>query len=325
MHEVVAEVWRNELVESVHHGSVVGLDADGSIAFTVGRPGALMYPRSSAKPLQSVAMVRNGLALDGELLALACASHPGEDFHIDGVRRSLAGAGLTPDDLRCTPDLPRHEPARAALLAAGVSAAPLYMNCSGKHAAMLATCVANGWPTGTYLDPAHPVQVAIRETVEELSGERVGRTAVDGCGAPLFGISLLGLARAFRALALAPDDSAEHRVRTAVHEHPEWVGGTGSDVVTLIRALPGAVAKNGAEGVHAIGLPDGRAVALKIADGSARARSVVMVAALRMLGVDEPALDELAEVPVLGHGEPVGAIRAATVLRTTQAVPVSGS
>jgi L-asparaginase II len=309
VHEVVATVWRNGVVESEHHGSVVGLESDGSIAFTVGQPEAPMFPRSSAKPLQATGMARHGLGVADELLALACASHPGEDFHIDGVRRILAGAGLSPADLQCTPGLPMNELARVAL---GVAARPipLYMNCSGKHAAMLATCVHNGWPTATYRDPAHPLQLAIRDTIAGLAGEPVGMTAVDGCGAPLFGIRLVGLARAFRQVALAPAGSPADRVRAAMSGYPEWVGGTGSEVARLMRALPGAAAKDGAEGVHAIGLPDGRAVALKIADGSARARSVVMVAALRRLGVDAPGLAELAEAPVLGHGEPVGAIRA---------------
>jgi L-asparaginase II len=309
VHEVVATVWRNEVAESVHHGSVVGLDADGGVAFTIGQPDVLMYPRSSAKPMQGTGMMRAGLGLTGELLALSCASHPGEDFHLDGVRRILAGAGLTPDDLQCPPDLPMHEPSRRARLAEGALPTPLYMNCSGKHAAMLATCVRNGWPTATYREPHHPLQLTLRDTVAELVGEPVGATGVDGCGAPLFGISLIGLARAFRHLASAPDDSVEHAVGTAMRTYPEWVGGTGSEVARLMRALPGAVAKDGAEGVHAIGLPDGRAVALKIADGAARARSVVMVAALRRLGVTAAGLAELAEAPVLGHGEPVGAIR----------------
>jgi L-asparaginase II len=317
VHQVVAEVWRNDLAESVHHGSVVGLDGDGSIAFTVGQPGALTYPRSSAKPLQALGMVRNGLGLADELLALACGSHPGEEFHIDGVRRILAGVGLTPHDLQCTPALPMNEAASRVLLAAGTRPAPLYMNCSGKHAGMLATCVHNDWPTATYRDPEHPLQLAIRKTIEELSGEQVGKVGVDGCGAPLFGSSLIALARAFRALATAPDGTDEHCVRAAMTTYPEWVGGTGSELVTLMRALPGAVAKDGAEGVHAIGLPDGRAVALKIADGSARARSVVMVAALRRLGVQADGLRELAESPVLGHGEPVGAVRAASAMTGT--------
>lgn len=308
MHEVIATVWRNEVAESQHHGSVVALDRDGSIAFAVGAPHALMFPRSSAKPLQGTGMACHGLGLSDELLALGCASHPGEDFHIDGVRRILASVGLTPDDLQCTPGLPGNELARVAL---GVAAQPipLYMNCSGKHAAMLATCVANDWPTATYRDPAHPLQVAIRDAITSLAGEPVGAVGVDGCGAPLFGLSLVGLARAFRSVALAPAGSPADRIRVAMNTYPEWVGGTGSEVATLMRALPGAVAKDGAEGVHAIGLPDGRAVALKVADGATRARSVVMVAALRRLGVDAPGLAELAEAPVLGHGEPVGAVR----------------
>jgi L-asparaginase II len=321
VHEVVAEVWRNDLVESVHHGSVVALDRDGSIAFTLGQPDVLTYPRSSAKPVQALAMARNGLDLTDELLALACASHPGERFHIDGVRRILDRAGLTPHDLQCIPDLPSHEESRRALLVTEQRPAPLFMNCSGKHAAMLTTAVRNGWPTTTYLDPGHPLQVAIRRTVEELAAEPVGRVAVDGCGAPLFGISLIGLARAFRAIATAADGTAEQRIRVAMNTYPEWVGGTGSELARLMRALPGALAKDGAEGVYAIGLPDGRAVALKIADGSARARSAVMVAALRRLGVTAEPLADLAEAPVLGHGEPVGALRAASAMVAAQQLP----
>ena len=308
MHEVVATVWRNGVAESEHRGSVVGLARDGSIAFVVGQPETLMFPRSSAKPLQGIGMTRAGLGLADELLALSCASHPGEPFHIDGVRRILAAVGLSPDDLQCTPALPRDEHARLAL-GADATPVPLYMNCSGKHAAMLTTCVRNGWPTTTYRDPAHPLQMAIRDTIGRLAGEPVGATGVDGCGAPLFGMSLVGLARAYRHVALSPAGSPADTVRVAMNTYPEWVGGTGSEVARLMRALPGSIAKDGAEGVHAIGLPDGRAVALKIADGSARARSLVMVAALRRLGVDAPGLAELAEAPVLGHGEVVGAIR----------------
>ncbi|MEV0675754.1 asparaginase [Actinosynnema sp. NPDC050436] len=311
VHALVAEVWRGDFLESVHHGSVVALGPGGDPKFLLGQPDQLAYPRSSNKPVQALAMLRHGLALDGELLALACASHSGEDFHVDGARRILAAAGLTPDALRCTPDLPIGEAALREHLAAGRGKAPIYMNCSGKHAAMLATCAVNDWPTETYLDPAHPLQVAIRDTLEELAGERIGAVGVDGCGAPLFGISLVGLARAFSLLATAPD-GPERRIAQAMGTHPEWVGGTGRDVTALMRAIPGSVAKDGAEGVYAIGLPTGEAVACKIADGSSRARAVVLVAALRRLGVEAP--DELATVPVLGHGRPVGAIRPASTV-----------
>jgi len=314
VHEVVAEVWRGEFLESVHHGSVVALDAAGGTRLSMGRPDRVTFPRSSNKPVQGLAMVRNGLDLDGELLALACASHSGEDFHVDGARRILAKAGLDFSALQCTPDLPIGDAALAAHLAAGRGKAPEYMNCSGKHAAMLLTCVINGWSTDDYLEFSHPLQVSVRSTLEELAGEPVGAVGVDGCGAPLFGISLNGLARAFGALAGAPVGSLEHKIAAAMNAHPEWVGGTGRDVTELMRALPGAVAKDGAEGVYAIGLPDGSAVALKIADGSNRARAVVVVEALRLLGVDVEALAPLATVPVLGHGRTVGAVRPALAM-----------
>ncbi|QUQ72026.1 asparaginase [Kutzneria sp. CA-103260] len=314
MHELVAEVWRGDFLESVHHGSVVAVNSDGKQVFGVGQPDDLTFPRSSNKPFQALAMVRAGLDLDGELLALACASHSGEPFHIDGVRRILAGAGLTEHDLQCTADLPLGEQAQHDVLAAGGGKAPIYMNCSGKHAAMLATCVANGWPTENYLDADHPLQLAARAALEDLAGEPVGATGVDGCGAPLFAISLSGLARAFGRLAAAPAGTPEHRVARAMSQHPEWVGGTGRDVTELMRGLPGAVAKDGAEGVYGIGLPDGSAVAVKIADGSSRARPVVLVAALRRLGVDVAAVAAVADVPVLGHGVRVGELRPAFVM-----------
>ncbi|GAB2973672.1 asparaginase [Saccharothrix stipae] len=310
-HELVAEVWRGEFLESVHHGSVIALDRTGREVLAVGRPHDTTYPRSSNKPVQALAMLRHGLDLDGELLALACASHSGEDFHIDGVQRILHAHGLDETALQCTPDLPIGEDALKAHLRAGRPKAAKYMNCSGKHAAMLATCVVNGWSTHDYLDPAHPLQRAIRDTLEELAGERIGAEGVDGCGAPLFGISLTGLARAFSSLAGA-EDGPRRRIARAMSRHPEWVGGTNRDVTKLMRAIPGAVAKDGAEGVYAIGLPTGEAVACKIADGSSRARAVVVVAALRRLGVVAP--DELATYPVLGHGRPVGAVRPSPAL-----------
>ncbi|MFE9247735.1 asparaginase [Streptomyces sp. NPDC007088] len=312
MHHVVAEVWRGDFLESVHHGTVLATAPDGSETLRIGDADAPMYPRSSNKPLQALGMLRAGLGLDGELLALACASHSGEDIHLEGVRAILAGAGLGVGALRCTAALPIGEGALRAYLAGGGEPSPLTMNCSGKHAAMLATCVRNGWDTAGYLDPAHPLQVRLRETLEETAGERVLATGVDGCGAPLFALSPRGLARAFGRLASAPRGSLEHRVARAMNTYPEYVGGTGRDVTRLMGALPGAVAKDGAEGVYALGLPDGSAVSLKIADGSQRSRPVVMVAALRRLGVDvdgDETLSALATAPVLGHGEPVGAIR----------------
>ena len=305
---VLAHVVRSGFVESVHHGSVVAVDGAGTVLLSVGDVTGPTFPRSSNKPLQALAMVRAGLDLDGELLALASASHSGEPFHLDGVRRILDGAGLKEDDLQNTPDLPYDEAERRSWIAEDRPASSLAQNCSGKHAAMLATCVANGWDLATYRDPAHPLQQLMSETLAELAGEPVAATGVDGCGAPVMAISLTGLARAFGRLASAAEGTDAARVAGAINAHPEWLGGTGRDVTSLIRGVPGAVAKDGAESVYALGLPDGRGVALKIADGAPRARAVVLAAALARIGIEADVLAELAHAPVLGHGEPVGAV-----------------
>lgn len=260
-------------------------------------------------------MLRAGLGLDGELLALASASHSGEPFHVDGVRRILAGAGLDESALQCPPDLPLDDDARYAAIRAGSGPQRVFMNCSGKHAAMLSTCRANGWSLETYLDPAHPLQVAIKETVEEFAGEPVAAVGVDGCGAPVLAISALGLARAFRRIALSPEGTAENRLAEAFRSYPEWTCGTKREEAAVMRALPGVFDKAGADGVDAIAAPDGRVVVVKIVDGFPRARLPVAAAALRSLGIgvaELAGLSSVIEPPVLGGGVPVGAIRAVT-------------
>jgi L-asparaginase II len=263
--------------------------------------------------MQAAAMTECGLDLDGKLLALAAASHSGEDYHVDGVREILARAGLTEADLQCPPDLPLDEQAQRELLRAGGGPDRVHMNCSGKHAAMLATCVAAGWPTRAYRDPGHPLQQAIRQKVEQLSGEQVAATGVDGCGAPLFAISVTGLARAFRAMVLAGPGSAGRKVADAMRAHPEWTSGTTRPERALMAAVPGLLVKSGAEGVEAFALADGRSAAFKIDDGAARARPAVTVALLAALGVPAAqlaGLGALAAPPVRGGGEVVGEIRA---------------
>jgi L-asparaginase II len=275
-----------------------------------------MFPRSSNKPMQAATMLRCGLDLDGKLLALAAASHSGEDFHVTGVREILAGAGLTEDALQCPPDLPLDEQAQRRLLRARGKPDRVHMNCSGKHAAMLATCVAAGWPTASYTDPGHPLQAEIRQAIERLAGEPVAAVGVDGCGAPLFAISLTGLARAFSALVRANPGTPERRVADAMRAHPDWTSGTTRPERALMEAVSGLLLKSGAEGVEALALADGRAAAFKIDDGAARARPAVTVALLRALGAgDDPAadqdtLDELARLPVLGGGRVIGEVRA---------------
>ena len=311
----VAEVVRNGFVEGRHHGSVVAVGPEGSVTWSVGAVDVPVLPRSCAKPLQAVAMVLAGLPVRDELLALAAASHSGEPFHIEGVRRVLAGAGLTEDALLNPPDLPLDDVERKRVLAEGGGRTRLAMNCSGKHAAMLATCRVNGWDTGSYLEPGHPLQRAVAATIAKLTGVPVEVTAVDGCGAPLLSTTLTGLARAFSRLATSGEPPLR-AVAGAVRARPEWVSGSRRDEAALLRAVPGAIGKAGAEGCYAVALPDGRSVALKIEDGGARARPVVMAAALQRLGVlDQPGVDAEAvlatgRVEVLGGGRPVGSVRA---------------
>ena len=313
---MVAEIVRSGFVEGHHYGSVVALAPDGSVEWSVGDVASPVLPRSCNKPLQAVAMVEAGLDLPDDLLALACASHSGEPRHLDGVRRLLDRVGLSEDDLQCPVDWPMIDSVRDMALRAGAEPSRLSMNCSGKHAAMLATCVANGWDTSTYLEPTHPLQQQIVETFSRLTGEPVATVAVDGCGAPLLSTSLTGLARAFRALAVATE-GPEQRVADAIRADPELVSGSTRDELTLLRAIPGAIGKAGAEACYAVALPDGRAFALKIDDGGARARPVAMAAALEQSGVlDLPGVDAAAvrrtgEHVLLGGGVPVGEIRAA--------------
>ncbi|MBM6403132.1 asparaginase [Phycicoccus sp. CSK15P-2] len=305
---VVAHVVRGGVVESVHRASIAVTDPDGSLAEAWGDPHDPVLPRSSTKPLQAVAMLRAGLDLPSEHLALACASHSAEPFHLDGVRAMLAAADLAEADLGNTPDLPYEPYERDVWVAAGHVARPLAQNCSGKHAAMLATCGVAGWDRRTYLDADHPLQRHVTATIEDLAGERVTATVADGCGAPAVAVSLVALARVFGDIATAAPDTPEGRVAHAVRAHPDLLGGTRRDVTALVRGTPGVVAKDGAEGVYAVGLPDGRGVALKVADGGQRARAVVLAAVLRRLGVESRAYPRLEDAPVLGHGEPVGSV-----------------
>ncbi|MEU5992301.1 asparaginase [Spirillospora sp. NPDC047418] len=308
---VLVEVERSGFVESRHRGSAVGLAADGSVAVRVGRPDVPIFPRSANKPMQAVAMLRCGLDLDGELLALAAGSHSGEDFHVEGAEKILAGAGLVAGDLRCPESWPLDPATQQAVARDGGGPSRMRMNCSGKHAAMLATCVAAGWPTETYLDAGHPLQLAVREVVEELAGEAAAAVGVDGCGAPLFAVSTTGVARAFRALVLAAPGTPERRVADAMRTHPQWTSGTRREERELMDAVPGLLVKCGAEGVDAFAFADGRAGAVKVDDGAMRARTPVTVALLRALGFGQPALEQLADVEVRGGDGVVGAVRPA--------------
>ncbi|WP_245685211.1 asparaginase [Streptomyces yerevanensis] len=314
LHAPVAQLVRGGVIEGIHYGSVVVLGADGTVELQIGDIEAAFYPRSALKPVQAVAMLRAGLPLDGELLSLAAASHSGEERHLAGTRRILEQAGLPEEALRNVPDLPYDPVVREAWVREGRLPSQLAQNCSGKHAAMLYTAHLNGWSLDDYLDPAHPLQQAIAEIVEDLTGQAIAHVSVDGCGAPLFSISLHGLARAAARITTAPPGTPEARVADAMREHAEMASGSGRDVAALMRAVPGLLTKDGFEGVHVAALPDGRAVAVKIADGADRARLPVVVAALARCGVDPAVLAEFAQAPLFGGGEVVGSVRPARAL-----------
>jgi L-asparaginase II len=307
---VLVEVTRSGMTESRHRGSVVALDADGSVALALGDVDSPVYGRSANKPLQAAAMVELGLDVAPDLLALVCASHNGEPVHVEGVRRLLAGAGLDASALRNTPSLPLYEPAAADVLRAGGRKERILQNCSGKHAGMLATCVINGWATESYQQPDHPLQQTISGVIASLTGEGIGHVGVDGCGAPAHAVSLTALARGFAAVATAPAGTPPGSVRAAMTAHPDLVGGTGRDVTALMASVSGLVAKDGAEGVLAAALPDGRAVAIKLSDGSWRGFAAVVLAALDRLGADTAGAEALRSSAVLGGGRPVGEARA---------------
>jgi L-asparaginase II len=316
---LLAEVVRSGVVESRHRGSLVVLGVDGRPQLELGDPQRPMFPRSANKPLQAAIMLSLGLDLAPDLLAVACSSHAGLPRHVAAVRAILQGAGLTESDLANTPALPQDSEAAQALLIAGLGADRIHQNCSGNHAAMVATCVVAGWSTSGYLDPAHPLQVAIRAGYQAMAGTPMGPAAIDGCGAPLYETSLIGLARSYQRMITGLDAGA--RVAAAMRSHPDLVDGPGRSAAELIRAVPGLIAKNGAEGVFVVALPDGRVLALKIEDGAARACLPVVLAALRRLGVDSPTLRALRELegsPVFGHGEVVGEVRAAAALTAVQ-------
>lgn len=308
-HEPLAVQTRGELVESVHYGSLIALKHDGGSLLSLGEPTARMYPRSALKPLIAVAMLRGGLDLPSDQLALASASHSGAAEHQETAEKILAEAGLTPENLHNSTDLPYGVAEREEWIKNGNGPTQLAQNCSGKHAALLATCAKNGWPLDGYLEAGHPLTALIRETVAELTGEGITAISTDGCGTEVFGLSLTGMARAFSRLVAANPGTPERRVADAMREHPVLVAGEGRDVTALMKAVPGLLAKDGFEGIQVIALQDGSSLALKISDGGDRARMPAAVPSLLAMGVDPGALAPFNNLAVLGGGNLVGELR----------------
>lgn len=304
--------------------------ASGSRIAEVGSPDVRVVVRSSIKPFQALELFASGawerFGLTPQELALSCASHSGLAFHRATAEQMLGRGGLGVDHLQCGSHFPFDRLETDRLKREGREPTPLHNNCSGKHAAMLLSCQARGWPLVGYLEPEHPLQVAIREHLREvlqLDQEEPFPVAVDGCSAPTYALPLEALARGYAALA-DPEATALDRersqallkLRDAMGGYPEWVAGPGRFTTELIRATGGRIlGKEGAEGVYALAnrgpMPWG--AALKIADGSERARDTIVLALLEELGAlsfgERRALESQFLRPVQNHrGMEVGSI-----------------
>ena len=300
---VLAEYIRDGVVESEHRGFLAALNSDGSIFKSLGDVETKIFPRSTIKCAQASAMVRSGLDLEPRLLALAQSSHSGGQMHMDGAREILASVGLNESALQCALDRPLGDAERRAW--GEKPPTQIAMNCSGKHAAMLATCVKNGWPIENYLEASHPLQLAIRSELEELAGEKISLTSTDGCGAPLFLLSLIGLARAVREITISTDP-VHQRVMSAARAFPEMVGGIGRHNTEMMQQVPGLFMKDGAEAVNVCSLIDGRTFVFKVSDGSLRAFRTIVHACLKEFGIDTAFTPE----KVMGGPRVIGTIRA---------------
>ena len=306
--EILVEVVRNEMVESVHDGHLLILDSSGKDLLRIGDVDQLIYPRSAVKSLQASAMLRAGLKVSGEQLALACASHAGSRAHLDVALSTLRSVGLDESALRNTPDKPLDPAERAAW--GDKAPTSLAANCSGKHSAMVATCAVNGWDLETYKSPEHPLQIAIATEFEKLSGEKITKVGVDGCGAALFAISLRALATAVRNLTLS-NEPIHQEVVNACRNNPIMVSGVGRLPTLLMQKVSGLFVKDGAEGVMIMSTPKGEVIVWKMSDGSQRGNAPLSVATLSHLGITV----DLERENVMGDGRVVGEIRASKLVR----------
>jgi L-asparaginase II len=308
---VAAELIRDGRVESLHHAIVAVVDSSGSTVLERGDIDTVVYPRSTLKPLQTLALLGLGVDLTPLEIALGTASHCGSVAHRHAVSDVLSRHGLSVNDLQCPLDWPLGHAERAEMALSEGQPNALAMNCSGKHAAFLATCRHAGWDTSTYLAPEHPLQQEILRTIENYASEDVTFSSTDGCGAPLHTLSVRGLARAIGRVARGGDKDSR-RLLAAVSEHSWALDGEGRANTITIDAI-GGIAKIGAEGLVVIGTPEGVAVAVKIVDGSMRATTPVALEALVMVGAiprvtAQKILDQLPD-PVMGGSSVIGGLR----------------
>jgi len=315
----LAVVERGGFVESRHVGSAVVLGPEGDVVRELGDTTAPVLPRSSMKPFQALAVMTSGVTLRGEDAAIATASHSGTPQHVTLVRGLLARAGLGGSALRCPAEYPTDRASRDELVRGGTRPEPVTMNCSGKHAAMLLACHANGWSIEDYLEPDHPLQKRILDVFERLTGERPAASVIDGCGAPVHAVGLTALARGIQKIASSSTSSPFALFREGaalaegVRENAWAIAGPGRPDSVAIDRL-GVFSKFGAEGVQVMTAPDGTTVALKMLDGSPRASAIVATRLLAGAGALEAsavdALEPELGLDVLGGGRVVGRIRA---------------
>lgn len=326
---VMVEVSRGDMVESCHRGAAAIAGPDGRLVASWGNIDRPVYARSAIKPLQALLLIESGAAdrfgLGDTEIALACASHSGQPDHVAAVSTWLNRMNLNPEDLECGAHMPLSERASADLLRAGGTPSTLHNNCSGKHAGFLAAAIQMGAPTRGYIRAEHPIQQRLHQILENMSGVELvdAPTGIDGCGIPVFGLSLRHTATAMARLA-SPTESpsirsdAAIRVTTAMANAPFMVAGDDRFCTAVLQAVDGrAIVKVGAEGVYTAALPtQGLGIALKIDDGASRAAEVAIGALLDNLGViDDSSRDTLAhklQPPVRNRaGLTVGCIRCA--------------
>ena len=307
-------VWRGERIESLHDVHAAVADPEGRLRSAHGDPERGAWIRSSAKPIQVLPLIEEGLVdrfgFTGPELAVMVASHGAQPFHLEAVRSVLGRADLDPELLQCGPHMPLDDEAAAELRRSGREPDRIHNNCSGKHAGMLAACRGMGWPLETYLEPDHPLQDRIHRTVADLAGlppSEVPR-AVDGCGAPTFFLPVSAMATAFARLAGADRERDTDRARAigvvldAMAAHPEHVAGTGRvDTDLMARIGRRVVVKTGAEGVFCAALRErDLGLALKVADGAKRAQDVALIELL----AGASALDEPTAAGLVKHRRP---------------------
>lgn len=327
----LAEVCRGDTVESIHYGAVAVMDHAGRLLHWAGDPDVTMFSRSTLKPFQALPLMAHpnfdSLGFDYGDIAMTCASHSGESFHVERVRSLLERNDLTEDDLACGTHAPFYHEALGSQPQPGERFSPLQHNCSGKHAGMLILAQLLEAPLADYLDHEHAVQIAIMSAVAHCTGVMAGELirATDGCSAPNYAMPLSRLARAYAWLARPPEGDpfaeAANLIRTGMLAHPELVAGTRRLDTRLMNTLPHVLSKSGAEAVHCLALPDkGLGIAIKIADGNSRALGCIVIAILQQLNIldSTQGLEDLAEIPLHNARDyRVGSIR--PVIRLEQA------